>query len=175
MNLNADPKKLTTADMSVPTCTTCHMSGLEGLKVTHDTTERLSYWLFAAVSDKRPTYHRGQDAMKETCLKCHTQPHVDRVYQEAEGVVQATNAKIIEAKTLMAALRQEGLLTPEPFDEPVEFLFFDLWHYYGRTAKHGAFMGGADFVQWHGNYELLLKMTEIKEIAHRLREVRAKE
>ena len=174
MNLNADPKKLTAADMSVPTCATCHMSGLEGLKVTHDTTERLSYWLFAAVSDKRPTYQRGQDAMKETCLKCHTQPHVDRVYQEAEGVVQATNAKITEVETLMAALRQEGLLTPEPFDEPVEFLFFDLWHYYGRTAKHGAFMGGADFVQWHGNYELLLKMTEIKEIAHRLREARAK-
>ena len=43
-----------------------------------------------------------------------------------------------------------------------------------EPAKHGAFMGGADFVQWHGNYELLLKMTEIKEIAHRLREARAK-
>ena len=79
--------------------------------------------------------------MKETCLKCHTQPHVDRVYQEAEGAVQATNAKITEAETLMAALKQEGLLTPEPFDEPVEFLFFDLWHYYGRTAKHGGFHG----------------------------------
>ena len=174
LNLNADPKKLTTADMSVPTCATCHMSGLEGLKVTHDTTERLSYWLFAAVSDKRPTYQRGQDAMKETCLKCHTQPHVDRYYQEAEGVVQATNVKIAEAETLMASLRKEGLLTPEPFDEAIEFLYFDLWHYYGRTAKHGAFMGGADFVQWHGNYELLLKMTEMKEIAAQLRENRAK-
>ena len=174
LNLNADPKKLTTADMSIPTCATCHMSGLEGLKVTHDTTERLSYWLFAAVSDKRPTYQRGQDAMKETCLKCHTQPHVDRYYQEAEGVVQATNVKIAEAETLMASLRKEGLLTPEPFDEAIEFLYFDLWHYYGRTAKHGAFMGGADFVQWHGNYELLLKMTEMKEIAAQLRENRAK-
>lgn len=174
LNLKADPKKLTTADMSVPTCATCHLSGLEGLKVTHDTTERLSYWLFAAVSDKRPTYRRGQDAMKETCLKCHTQPHVDRYYQEAEGVVQATNVKIAEAETLMASLRKEGLLTPEPFDEAIEFLYFDLWHYYGRTAKHGAFMGGADFVQWHGNYELLLKMTEMKEIAAQLRENRAK-
>ena len=169
LNLDADPKNLTTVDMSVPTCATCHMSGLEGLKVTHDTTERLSYWLFAAVSDKRPTYQQGQDAMKETCLKCHTHPHVDRYYQEAEGVLDATNAKIAEAKTLMASLRQEGLLTPEPFDETIEFLYFDLWHYYGRTAKHGAFMGGADFVQWHGNYALLLKMTEIKEIAAELR------
>jgi hydroxylamine dehydrogenase len=47
MNLAADPKALTTRNMPVPTCATCHMSGLEGLKVTHDTTERLSWFLFA--------------------------------------------------------------------------------------------------------------------------------
>ena len=147
MNLSAPPKQLTTADMSVPTCVTCHLSGLDGLKVTHDTTERLSYWLFAAVSEKRPTYQRGQDAMKETCLKCHTQPHVEKYYREAESVVQDTNARVAAGMAVMASLREEGLLTPEPFDEPIEFLAFDLWHYYGRTAKHGAFMGGADFVQ----------------------------
>ncbi len=56
MNLRADPKHLTTGDMPVPTCATCHMSGLEGQKFTHDVTERLSYYLFAAVSDKRPNY-----------------------------------------------------------------------------------------------------------------------
>ena len=170
MNLRASPKILTTADMSVPTCVTCHLSGLDGLNVTHDTTERLSYWLFAAVSDKRPTYQQGQDAMKETCLKCHARSQVEKFYQEAEGVVADTNEKIREAAALMKSLREEGLLTETAFDEPVEFLYFDLWHYYGRTAKHGAFMGGADFVQWHGNYELLLKMTELKKIARELRE-----
>ena len=46
--------------MPVPTCATCHMSGLEGggtdkVKTTHDTSERLSYYLFAAVSDRGPT------------------------------------------------------------------------------------------------------------------------
>lgn len=170
MNLKASPKTLTTADMSVPTCVTCHLSGLDGLNVTHNTTERLSYWLFAAVSDKRPTYQQGQDAMKETCLKCHANTQVEKFYKEAEGVVADTNLKIREAEKLMKSLREEGLLTDTAFDEPIEFLYFDLWHYYGRTAKHGAFMGGADFVQWHGNYELLLKMTELKEIARKLRE-----
>ena len=72
-------------------------------------------------------------------------------------------------------LRDEELLTPEPFDEPIEFLIFDLWHYYGRTAKHGAFMGGADFVQWHGNYELLLKMNELEHMAEELRARKRKE
>ena len=172
MNLNAPPKELTTADMFVPTCATCHLSGLDGLNVTHDTTERLSYWLFAAVSDKRPTYQQGQDAMQETCLKCHARSQVKRYYEEAEDVVTDTNLKITEAQELMKSLREEGFLTQTPFDEPIEFLYFDLWHYYGRTAKHGAFMGGADFVQWHGNYELLLKMTEMKKIAEELRKNR---
>ena len=169
LNLAADPKRLTTADMPIPTCATCHMSGLDGLKVTHDTTERLSYWLFAPVSEQRPGYLASQTEMKETCLKCHASTSVDRFYTEAEAVVAATNDKVRAAEDLMADLRAEGLLTPEPFDEAFEFLHFDFWHYFGRTAKHGAFMGGADFVQWHGNYELLLKLTELEEMAEALR------
>ncbi|MEO2185792.1 MAG: multiheme c-type cytochrome, partial [bacterium] len=169
LNLNAPAKELTTRDMPVPTCATCHMSGLEGMNVTHDVTERLSWWLFAPVSKKRPNYNLGQEAMKSTCLKCHARSHVEKFYIEAEEVVHSTNEKVQMALNLVAELRNEGLLSPEPFDEPIEFIAFDLWHYYGRTAKHGAFMGGADFVQWHGNYELLLKTVEMKEIAKTLR------
>ena len=169
INMNADPRRLSTADMPVPTCATCHMSGLEGQKFTHDTTERLSYFLFAAVSEKRPGYQQGQDQMKETCRKCHAGPGVDAFYREAETVLVATNQKVAEAQAIMAALREDGLLTPTPFDEPIEFVAFDYWHYYGRTAKHGAFMGGADFVQWHGNYELLQKLVELKKMAAELR------
>ena len=170
LNLSAAPRELTTADMPIPTCATCHLSGLDGLRVTHDTTERLSYWLFAAISDKRPTYAQGRNAMQEVCLQCHAATHVENFYTEAEKVVAATNDKIKAGKELMQALRAEGLLTDTPFDELIEFLYFDLWHYYGRTAKHGAYMGGADFVQWHGNYKLLLKMTKMKKMARELRE-----
>ena len=170
MNLSADPKTLTTKDMSVPTCATCHMSGLDGLKVTHDTTERLSYWLFASVSDKRPHYAQAQSAMQEVCTKCHTRPQIEQFYTEAEAVVEATNERVLRVLNLEKELREEGRLTPEPFDEPFEFLMFDYWHYWGRTAKHGAFMGGADFVQWHGNYELLAKRVELEAMAEELRE-----
>ena len=99
---------------------------------------------------------------------------MEKFYREAETVLQATNDKVRAGQELLAGLRKDGLLTPEPFDEPIEFVYFDFWHYYGRTAKHGAFMGGADFVQWHGNYELLLKLTEMKEIARQLRETHGK-
>lgn len=169
MRLAVSSAQLTTADMPIPTCATCHLSGLDGLRVTHDTSERLSYWLFSAVSKKRPTFTQGQNAMQEVCLKCHTTDNVKQFYQQAEQVVSDTNRKVREAQELMSSLRAEKLLSPTPFDEPLEFIYFDYWHYYGRTAKHGAFMGGADFVQWHGNYELLLKMIEMKEIAKNLR------
>ncbi|MFL6282768.1 MAG: multiheme c-type cytochrome [Pyrinomonadaceae bacterium] len=35
LNLKAAPASLTTRGMFVPTCATCHMSGLNGLKVSH--------------------------------------------------------------------------------------------------------------------------------------------
>lgn len=170
MNLAAEPTELTVEDMPVPTCSTCHMSGIEGQSPTHDVTDRLSWWLFAAVSERRPTYLEGQEEMKAVCMNCHTETHTDEFYAQAEELLHATNAKVASARAIVDSLRAEGLLTPEPFDEPAEFLYFDLWHYYGRTAKHGAFMGGADFVQWHGNYELLLKTVELKEKAAELRE-----
>ncbi len=108
--------------------------------------------------------------MKEVCLTCHTRTHVDQFFDDAEIILASTNEQVKEAQDLMEELRAEGLLTPEPFDESIEFLAFDYWHYFGRTAKHGAFMGGADFVQWHGNYQLLAKLVELKEMAATLRE-----
>lgn len=170
MNLDAPPKRLTTEDMPVPTCSTCHMSGLEGLAVTHDTTERLSWYLFAEISKKRPAYARGQNEMKAVCLKCHTTDRVNEYYDQAETVVAATNDKIAHVAGVMKGLRDDKLLSPTPFDEPIEFAYFDFWHYFGRTAKHGAFMGGADFVQWHGNYELLKDTIEIENMAKEIRE-----
>ncbi len=172
MNLRADPKHLTTADMSVPTCATCHMSGLEGAKVTHDTTDRLSWFLFATQSRRSAQrYERGQTEMKEICLKCHTRTRIEDFYARAEQIVAATNDKVQAALAVVASLRKDGLLTPQPFDEPIEFAEFDLWHYDGRTAKHGAFMGGADFVQWHGNYEILRQRVTIDAEAAQIRAV----
>jgi hypothetical protein len=174
LDLTVAPKRLTTREMFVPTCATCHMSGLNGLNVTHDPSERLSYQLFAEVSGKRENYARAQAAMKDVCLNCHARGAIDRVYSQAEQVVAATNDKVREAKALVEGLRKEGVLPSKPFETPVDFIYFDLWHYYGRTAKHGAFMGGADFVQWHGNYPILKHTVELKTLADELRREHAK-
>jgi hypothetical protein len=169
LNLEQKPSELTTRDMFLPTCATCHMSGLNGQKTTHDTSERLSYWLAAEISEKRPNFTQAQANMKETCLQCHTSGQVNRIYQEAELAVFSTNEKVKEAREIMDALRKDGVLNNKPFDEPIDFLYFDLWHYYGRTAKHGAFMGGQDFAQWHGNYPMLHHTVELKAMAEELR------
>ena len=168
-NLRARPKELTVADISVPNCAICHMSGLDGLAVTHNVSERLSWYLFAPVSKKRSGYTSGQDRMKAVCSKCHSKGPIDRMYVNAEQVVDATNDKVKEMQALMKGLRDDGLLTPEPFDEPIEFLAFDYWHYFGRTAKHGAFMGGSDVVQCHGNYDLPKMKHDMEEMAHEIR------
>ena len=172
LNLDVAPSKLTTRDMFVPTCATCHMSGINGLGITHDPSERLSYFLANAVSAKRPNYAQAQAKMKQVCSQCHTSGTINRVYTQAEAVVQTTNQKVSEAKALVDGLRTQGLVSGPPFSNPIDFIYFDLWHYDGRTAKHGAFMGGADFVQWHGNYPILRKTVELKEMAENLKKER---
>jgi hypothetical protein len=169
LNLDAPPKTLTTRDMFVPTCATCHMSGINGLGITHDPSERLSYYLANAITDKRPNYTSAQAKMKQVCQQCHTPAIPDRVYSQAELVVQNTNAKVKAAQDIVDGLRKDRLLTGPPFSQPIDFLYFDLWHYDGRTSKHGAFMGGADFVQWHGNYPMLQKTVELNAMAAELR------
>ena len=169
LNLDAPPKTLTTRDMFVPTCATCHMSGINGVGVTHDPSDRLSYYLANAISEKRPNYASAQAKMKQICSQCHTSGTIDRVYAQAEQVVANTNERVKAAQDVVAGLRKDGVLTGPPFSQPIDFVYFDLWHYDGRTSKHGAFMGGADFVQWHGNYPMLQRKVQLDAMAAELR------
>ena len=99
LNLNADPRTLTTRDMFVPTCATCHMSGINGLKVTHNPSDRLGWYLADAITTHRPNYLQAQINMKQVCTQCHTQALVDRVYSQGEEVVQSTNAKVLRCQS----------------------------------------------------------------------------
>jgi hypothetical protein len=63
-----------------------------------------------------------------------------------------------------APLVEQGLMGPPPFDEPIDFTYFELWHHWGRTAKFGAWMQGPDYTQWHGAYEMLADLEELDEM-----------
>ena len=114
-----------------------------------------------AITTKRPNYALAQANLKQVCNQCHTMSVVERVYDQAEKVIASTNDKVLQAQALMDSLRKSGALAGPPFSHPIDFTFFDMWHYDARTSKHCAFMGGADFVQWHGNYPMLHKMVEL--------------
>lgn len=168
-NWEQKPGRLTTTDMPAPTCATCHMSGFGTQGTTHDVGERLSKFLFAAITTNRPNFVGGREAMKSICSNCHSPKFVDDLYTKADSVTAFVNIKVKEASDIINGLIKDGVITAEPFATQISFDAFDLWHYYGRTAKFGAYMQGPDFVQWHGIYPLLNQLNKVKEDAARLR------
>ena len=97
------------------------MSGINGNKVTHDPSERLSCYLADPITKQRPTYTLGQTNMKEIRNLCHTKVLIDRVYAQAEQVVSTTNDRVKAAKAIPDALRAEGILSGKPFYEWYRF------------------------------------------------------
>ncbi len=173
-NWDQKPGRLTTKDMPAPTCATCHMSGFGSQGTTHDVGHRLSKFLFAAVSKDRPNAIEGREAMKAICANCHSSAFIDTQYVHADSVVAFVNSKVKEASEIMQDLVKDGIITDKPFTTQVSFDAFDLWHYYGRTAKFGAYMQGPDYVQWHGVYPLLKELNKLKEDAKKLRDEHSK-
>ncbi len=168
-NWDQKPGRLTVQDMPAPTCATCHMSGFEGQGSTHEVGTRLSKFLFAPVSKDRPNAVQNRRNMQEVCYNCHSKPFIKNVYDRADSVTSFVNEKVTEATEIINGLIKDGIITSEPFATQLSFDAFDLWHYYGRTAKFGAYMQGPDYVQWHGVYPMLNRLNKVKEEAKRLR------
>ncbi|RMG86487.1 MAG: nitrate reductase [Chloroflexi bacterium] len=162
-NWDAEPGTLTVEDFPAPTCATCHMSGFGSQGTTHDVGDRLTWYLFAPISERRPSWQDNQVRMQSVCQECHNANFIEEFYTDADALVEAVNSWVLESREIIAPLRENGLLTDEPFDQPVDFVFFDLWHHWGRTAKFGAWMQGPDYVQWHGAYEMLRELAELRE------------
>ena len=164
-NWEAKPGTLTVRDFPAPTCAICHMSGFGSQGTTHDVGDRLTWYLFAPISERRPAWQDNRTRMQGVCRACHNQNFVQDFYQHADDATEAVNDLVRQSEAIIAGLRSDGLLTPEPFDEPIEFVAFDTWHHYGRTAKFGAWMQGPDYTQWHGAYEVVKGLAELREMA----------
>lgn len=96
---------------------------------------------------------RRRQAMTLVCLECHGKPFTRSFMKQFDGVVKLFNAKFAEpARAIMAELYERKLLTPLPFDEPVEFTYWELWHDEGARARHGAAMASANHAWWEGMY-----------------------
>jgi hypothetical protein len=162
-NWEAEAGMLDTEDFIAPTCATCHFSGFGGTGTTHDVGERLTWYLFAPISDRRPSWENNLTRMQSVCRECHNNMFIENFYNNADQVVYQVNDWVQESRDILQPLKDNGLLTDAQFDEPVDFTFFEIWHHWGRTTKFGTWMQGADYAQWHGAYELLRDMAKLKQ------------
>ncbi|REJ80774.1 MAG: hydroxylamine oxidoreductase [Acidobacteria bacterium] len=179
LELDGDTWVLGVDYAQAPTCATCHMSGhsRNGGKITHDPGERISWTNRPPVSLVMDTDIEGhivtetdlatrqeliadsaqnkRNRMRAVCQHCHTPNYVDAFYEQYDDLVILYNEKFAKpGQKIIAALREQQLLTPTEFDEEIEFTWFYLWHHEGRRARHGASMMAPDYTHWHGMFEV---------------------
>lgn len=164
-NWEAEPGTLDVNDFPAATCQICHMSGFGATSTTHDVGERLTWYLFAPISERRPAWQDNMTRMQSVCLECHNNAFITDFYGKADAATLSVNDFVVESNVIRDELANQNLLTAAPFDETFDFTHYELWHHWGRTAKFGAWMQGPDYTQWHGAYEILHSLTELKEIA----------
>ena len=162
----AEPGTLDTTNFPAPTCATCHMSGFGPTSTTHDVGDRLTWNLAAPISSRRPAWQDNMTRMQGVCSECHNSNFIETFYTDADKAVEQVNAWVVESDEIIQPLKDNDLLTAQPFDEPIDFVYFNLWHHWGRTAKFGTWMQGADYVQWHGAYEILHDRAELIEMVN---------
>jgi hypothetical protein len=167
-NWEAEPGTLSVVDFPAPTCAICHLSGFGGTTTTHDVGDRLTWYLFAPISDRRPSYQDNRVRMQTVCFECHNPNFIEDMYVDADALVEEINVWVRESDQIIQPLKDAGIWTDEPFDLPVDFVHYEFWHHWGRTAKFGAWMQGADYTQWHGVYEMLSDKAELKAIVSEL-------
>ena len=160
-----EPGRLGVKDFPAPTCAICHMSGFGASGTSHDVGDRLAWYLFAPISERRPSWQDNRARMQNVCRECHNERFVNDFYAGADAATERINAWVREGNAVVKPLQEGGLLTAEPFDEPIDFVLFELWHHWGRTAKFGVWMQGPDYTQWHGAYEMLSELAELRQMA----------
>lgn len=99
------------------------------------------------------TPKRRRQAMTMVCLECHSKVHTAGFMRQFDNVVELYNEKFgTPAQGIMQELYSRKLLTPAPFDEPLEFTYWELWHDEGARARHGAAMASPNHAWWEGMY-----------------------
>jgi len=165
-NWEAEDGTLTTADFPAPTCATCHFSGFGGAPTTHDVGDRLGWYLAAPITTARPNFAENRLRMQNVCRACHSDGFIEEFYVSADAATESVNTFVRFSQAVWAQLKDANLVTAAPFDEPIDYVYYELWHHFGRTAKSGVWMQGADYAQWHGIYEIMQDCAELIEMAN---------
>jgi hydroxylamine dehydrogenase len=101
------------------------------------------------------TWEARRKNMTNVCYACHGSNIISGHYKQFDDVVNLYNEKF--AKPIAASMKElteKGYITAAPFDEKIEWTWWEIWHHEGRRARHGASMNGPDYTWWHGMYEV---------------------
>ncbi|MHC4753323.1 MAG: multiheme c-type cytochrome, partial [Planctomycetota bacterium] len=174
-NWNAAPDTWTPGvDYRTPTCSVCHMSGVNNIATTHDVAERLA-WETQAPLTVRPSqfkpwpaktdWQKERQKMETICLACHSPAWTKGHFTRFDAVVANYNDNYYKPmKKLIDELYEKKLLDQEKnLDEKLEIDMYELWHNEGRRARFGAAMMAPDYAWWHGFYELKKRCMAIEE------------
>ena len=168
-------------DYRAPTCAACHMSAAgAGVPRSHDVTGRLA-WETQAPLTIRPSdfapfpaktnWKAERLRMKAVCLQCHSEGWTGEHFDTYDRTIDYYNQiYYLPARQVMDDLYARGRLSAKiPFDEPLEWEFYELWHHEGRRARMGTAMMAPDYAWWHGFYELKHRFTRLLHEAEALR------
>ncbi|MHC4735057.1 MAG: multiheme c-type cytochrome [Planctomycetota bacterium] len=167
-NWNAAPGTWTPGvDYRAPSCSVCHMSGINGVATTHDVTERLA-WETQAPLTVRPSDFKPWPA--KTDWKEEREDWADGHFENMDAAVKNYNDVYYKPmKKLVDQLYEKKLLSKEKaLDEKLEIEMYELWHHEGRRARFGAAMMAPDYAWWHGFYEMKKRCMDIEELAEHL-------
>ncbi len=155
-------------DYTAPTCATCHMSGIGELSTTHNVTERLKWDLVhpksVVRSGERGDGEKGRKLMRKVCVNCHSSIHIDSHFAKLDRAVDLYNFYETSASKMIAELKAKGLLKKDKWKDPIQELYYYLWHHNGRRARHGAAMDGPDYAHWHGFFQMFQMYKDMQDI-----------
>jgi hypothetical protein len=109
-NWDAEAGNLTVTDFPAPTCALCHMSGFGANGTTHDVGDRLSWYLFASISQQRPNWEDNRSHMQSVCFECHNKNFITNLYTGADAATQQVNDWVKDSNDLVAPLQEQGLI-----------------------------------------------------------------
>jgi len=193
--LNRDPAE-------APTCVTCHMPG-----GTHGSVSNLTLGHIASgatldddLSPNVPMRRITREEMAENrkrmldaCGPCHTTRFARESLRRADEVKRDADTVVAEARAVIQALYDEGVLDPMPGDRlphpvsghalvlggdqlyegtsAIEGMFFRMFKFYHSTTFKSAYHQSPDYTHWKGNAFLKMTLDDIRSEATRLRQL----
>jgi len=101
------------------------------------------------------TWQDRREKMQNVCTACHSTSVIRGHYKQFDNVVDLYNDKFAKPiAAIMTELKEKGVISKSPFDDKIEWIWWEIWHHEGRRARHGASMMGPDYTWWHGLYEV---------------------